>query len=108
MDAGNQLGSVPVCSTPSRCVWQSVGGTSEAAIALAGAIAAEEELKPLLGGNLGPAIYAKATEGEGTLFIDVTKGDNELFSSQCCRAEDGFDLASGWGVPNLAQLAHGS
>lgn len=39
-----------------------------------------------------------------SVFVDVTDGDNDLYSVGCCVAQPGYDLASGWGEMNVAAL----
>jgi hypothetical protein len=39
-----------------------------------------------------------------SVFVDVTDGDNDLYSVGCCLAQPGYDLASGWGEMNVAAL----
>jgi len=39
------------------------------------------------------------------IFQDVVIGNNDLFDVHCCRAEIGYDMASGWGSLNINTLA---
>jgi hypothetical protein len=61
-------------------------------------------------GFVPPLLYTIAKQAPSA-FLDVTVGNNEIFSSvSCCTAGPGFDLASGNGSPLtnavLAQLKH--
>lgn len=98
------------------------GGTSAAAPAFAGIIAVVE--RSLGGGRLGninPNLYGMATYQNGTfynnIFHDVAAGDNKspctagtpdcpIGGSIGYTAGPGYDLASGWGSVNAAELAN--
>lgn len=86
------------------CAWAELGGTSLAASGVAGGVALGAGQGP--GGRLGalgPAIDAAGVAGGGPV-TDVTAGDNQVFTDECCTAGPGFDLASGWGVVDLPTL----
>jgi subtilase family serine protease len=82
-----------------------VGGTSGAAPVWAGAAALiNEDLQKQSkdNGDMGdanPAIYA-AAKSTPSAFHDITQGDNLYY-----QAGTGYDLASGWGSPDVATLA---
>jgi kumamolisin len=83
--------------------WQLSGGTSAATpIWVAGLALVDQGLlkrhKRLVGAT--PTIYRVANHpGNFHPFYDITDGDNLYYP-----ATAGYDLASGWGVPNLVDL----
>ena len=79
-----------------------VGGTSAAAPLWAGSAALinqylDKDKKAL--GNANSTLYAVA-QGKNSAFHDVTTGDNLNY-----KATSGYDLATGLGSPNVAELA---
>jgi kumamolisin len=86
-----------------------VGGTSAAAPLTAGMIALWDQQARQSGwpkpGFVPPLLYALA-RGAASPFIDITQGNNEVFSGlNCCTAGTGFDLASGNGSPLANAIA---
>lgn len=100
--------------------WIGIGGTSAATPLLAGGVALADqaarrrEQSPL--GFLNPLLYASTHSGSrGLVFRDLRRGDNDLGTMipaaagggkplGCCSAKPGYDVASGWGSPNLVGL----
>ena len=99
------MGALPVC-TAAGCTWQRLGGTSLAAAALAGLLAGELQRGGRRLGALSPLLARAASAGSAPT-VDVTEGNNHVFSTRCCRARRGFDTASGWGLftPRLLSAA---
>ncbi len=89
---------------------ETVGGTScasplwAAMVALVNQQAAANSLPAV--GFINPAIYQIGKSGNyGTVFHDVTAGNNESTSSPSqFTAVAGFDLCTGWGTPRAAGL----
>jgi kumamolisin len=80
-----------------------VGGTSAAAPLMAGMIALWDQQARQNGwpkpGFVPPLLYTVARSAPQS-FVDITQGNNEVFSGlNCCTAGPGFDLASGNGPP---------
>jgi kumamolisin len=101
--------------------WVSPGGTSVATPLTAGGIllanqAARKRGQPPLG-FINPLLYAAGASRVGrTVFSDVTKGDNDLGTMITppigdgqplggFSASAGYDLASGWGSPDIPALS---
>jgi len=83
----------------------STGGTSEATACWAGVIAVANQLagRPL--GFVNPKLYLLGALGEqAEFFRDVKTGNNAANGVPGYDATSGFDLASGWGTPNLGKL----
>jgi subtilase family serine protease len=85
-----------------------VGGTSAATPLVAGTIAlwiqkAREQGLPRVG-FVPPLLYSTATKSPAA-FVDITLGSNAIYKVPCCRARDGFDLASGLGSPRADRIA---
>ncbi len=87
---------------PSAAGYYSIGGTSEGSPSLAGAVADIDQLAGHPVGLLNPYLYVLGTLGIG--FHDVTVGNNALDGIPGYSATPGWDLASGWGSPDLGQL----
>jgi subtilase family serine protease len=89
---------------PKNAGYHGVGGTSEGAPAWAGLVA---DLDQLFGGqiNLNPFVYALGATGKG--FHDVTAGNNSMNGVKGYNATPGWDLATGWGTPDVGQLLAG-
>ena len=82
--------------TKNACGWQPVGGTSIGSPLVSALVVTAAQACGV--GRLGfinPALYAMATSG----FIDVTLGNNDLFSVGGYAAGVGYDMASGLGSP---------
>jgi subtilase family serine protease len=80
-------------------------GTSAGSPQWAGITADANQLagRPL--GFLNPALYAIGAAHEQTEFFhDITVGNNAFNSLSGYKAGPGWDLASGWGTPNLSEL----
>jgi subtilase family serine protease len=77
-----------------------IGGTSEGAPQWAGIIADANQLagRPL--GFLNPRLYLLRGKG----FHDVTVGNNSFLGLPGYNATPGWDLATGWGTPNVGAL----
>jgi hypothetical protein len=48
--------------------------------------------------------FYQADQRNPASFYDVTNGNNRLKLVRCCGATQGYDLASGLGVPNWSVL----
>ena len=90
-------------------VWVGYGGTSIAAPQWAGMIAVANAMRASNGkaalGDIHPTLYKSIAAVPGTYAAslgDVVDGTNGTCAT--CRAGAGFDLATGWGTPNAAQL----
>ncbi|MBV8943869.1 MAG: S53 family peptidase [Solirubrobacterales bacterium] len=82
-----------------------IGGTSEGSPAWAGVVADLDQLAGRGIGLLDPYAYALGASGRG--FHDVTVGNNSLAGITGYSAVPGWDLATGWGSPNLAPVFGG-
>jgi len=92
-----------VCADQTSCTANEYGGTSFAAPMWAGYIALANQQAAANGdsapGFINPTIYPLGLgSGYDTDFHDITSGSNGF------PATVGYDLASGWGSPNLAGL----
>lgn len=91
-------------------IWYLVGGTSASSpqwtslFAIANQVRAAHGLGPL--GYATPGLYALAESGRyATDFHDITAGNNTLSGTPVgFLAGQGYDLASGWGTPDAANL----
>ena len=96
---------------PASGVFFPVAGTSEAAPLFAGIVAVADQEAGRSLGFLNPSLYALGSADAPGL-VDVTAGDNSVAFSQSGRsysvtgwtATPGFDLASGWGTVDGADL----
>jgi subtilase family serine protease len=92
------------CSDQTTCLANEYGGTSFAAPMWAGYIALlnqqlAQNSQPTIG-FINPTIYSENTSGSyATDFHDITSGTSGSYS-----AVTGFDLVTGWGSPNGANL----
>jgi subtilase family serine protease len=114
------------CSAKADCIsdgntnpWVPVGGTSAATPLLAGGMAlVDQDLRMHGRQDLGLAnslFYSLgASSRAGTVFYDVTQGDDDLGPYLagsngeplgCCTAAVGYDQASGWGSVNVSTFA---
>jgi subtilase family serine protease len=92
--------------------WYGIGGTSEGSPQWAGIVADLNQYagRPL--GFLNPALYALGGAGRfSSMGRDITKGYNGLedvpgATAPGYYATRGWDLASGWGTPNLVDLPY--
>ncbi len=87
-----------------------VGGTSVGAPALAGALALVNEAQGRRGlGQLTPSLYRLGGEQalglRAPVFRDLVAGTIQVESSGGYTAGPGFDLATGWGAPQVDALA---
>jgi subtilase family serine protease len=83
-----------------------VGGTSAGSPQWAAIIALANQLAGQSLGFLNPAIYKLAqTSRYANDFHDITIGNNQMSGTTPSEtAGNGWDLASGWGAPNVANL----
>ena len=95
------VGSIPVCASSSVCAWQEIGGTSLGAtvmgatgVLLEQAVGKNKVVRRW--GNVAAAIWRKTKDTKG--IADIVHGSNKTFSSACCEAKPGYDIASGWGL----------
>ena len=90
--------------------WFVVGGTSAgspqwaAIVALANQFSASKGKGPL--GYINPALYKLAeSSAYSTDFHDMKSGNNQLAGTPVgFNAGPGYDFATGWGTPNVANL----
>jgi subtilase family serine protease len=82
-----------------------IGGTSEGSPSWAGVVADLDQLAGRGIGLLDPYAYALGATGRG--FHDVTVGNNSDNGVTGYNATPGWDLTTGWGSPNLAQVFGG-
>ncbi len=89
--------------------WFIVGGTSAGSpqwasiFAIANQVRAANDMAPL--GFVNPTLYGLTAAQKANDFHDITVGDNrlgEVLSGNS--ATTGWDLASGWGTPNVSNL----
>ena len=85
--------------------YYSIGGTSEGSPSWAGVVADLDQLAGHGIGLLDPYAYALGYTGRG--FHDVTVGNNSIEGIPGYSATPGWDLATGWGTPNLSQVFGG-
>jgi len=101
-------------NAPPEHAWFPGGGTSLSAPLMAAAIALMKE-KAVAAGEEPPFplaewLYEQAGDDQSKYFYDIVNGDNIVgdqtskFPVDCCDAEAGFDLATGWGMPKLSTL----
>jgi subtilase family serine protease len=98
------------CISPTFSGWFVVGGTSAGSPQWAAIFAIADQLRsmnhkgPL--GFVNPALYRLAESRKYTSdFHDITVGNNELAGTTVgFNAQPGYDLASGWGTPNVGNL----
>jgi subtilase family serine protease len=88
--------------------WELAGGTSEATPMFAGLVALADQAAGRRLGLINPALYtlgAAAERGEpGTGIVDIRSGTNSFGGVAGYAATIGYDLASGWGTIDAAQL----
>ncbi|MDG7028357.1 MAG: hypothetical protein JRN16_08110, partial [Nitrososphaerota archaeon] len=101
------------CISPTFSGWFVVGGTSAgspqwaAIFAIANQVRASKGEGPL--GFVNPTLYGLAESSScSSDFHDITTGNNILIGTTAgFYAATGYDLASGWGTPNVANLVAG-
>jgi subtilase family serine protease len=82
-----------------------IGGTSEGSPQWAGIIADANQLAGHPLGFLNLKLYSLAAlVGQSQFFHDITTGNNSFNGVPGYGATNGWDLASGWGTPNLGKL----
>jgi subtilase family serine protease len=82
-----------------------IGGTSEGSPQWAGIIADANQLAGHPLGFLNLKLYSLAAlVGQSQFFHDITIGNNSFNGVPGYAATAGWDLASGWGTPNLGKL----
>ncbi|WP_020497829.1 S53 family peptidase [Sciscionella marina] len=77
-------------------------GTSQSAPLFAGSLALAVQAAGHRLGQINPALYRLGAQGTKAGIVDVTKGANDYAGVPGFRAGPGFDVASGWGTPDLA------
>jgi subtilase family serine protease len=87
---------------PQNAGFYAVGGTSEGSPQWAGIIADANQLAGHPLGFLNPKVYEMGENSE--VFHDVTFGSNASSGVPGYVATGGWDLATGWGTPNLGKL----
>jgi kumamolisin len=84
-----------------------IAGTSAATPAWAGLVAMLNQLKGTRVGLLNPTLYAlgKAQAAGGpAVFHDIVQGSNSTVQAKGFPATPGYDLATGWGTPDVQAL----
>ena len=95
---------------PAQAGFYVIGGTSAGSPQWAGIFALTNQLRAVKGkaalGFANPAIYSLAkSPAYATDFHDITVGDNTLVGTTAgFPAARGYDLATGWGTPNVANI----
>jgi subtilase family serine protease len=84
-----------------------VAGTSGAAPSWAGLIAMLNQQRGTPAGLLNPKLYELGNaqaQGGTAVFFDIVLGSNSTTQAKGFRAKPGYDLATGWGSPNVTAL----
>ncbi len=84
-----------------------VSGTSAGAPSFAGLIAMLNQQKGTRAGLLNPTLYelGKAqASGGAAIFHDIVEGSSTTTQAKGFPAKPGYDLATGWGTPDVAAL----
>jgi subtilase family serine protease len=90
---------------PGAAAYYFIGGTSEGSPQWAGIIADANQLAGHPLGFLNLKLYLLAAlVGQSQFFHDITIGSNSFNGVPGYGATIGWDLASGWGTPNLGKL----
>ena len=90
---------------PGAAAYYFIGGTSEGSPQWAGIIADANQLAGHPLGFLNLKLYSlSALVGQSQFFHDITIGNNSFNGVPGYGATTGWDLASGWGTPNLGKL----
>jgi subtilase family serine protease len=98
------------CISPTFSGWFVVGGTSAGSPQWAAIFAIANQLRAIKGkgplGFVNPTLYSLAQSGRYAYdFHDITVGNNELAGTTIgFNAKPGYDLASGWGTPDVGNL----
>lgn len=102
-------GGVLVYTSFGGPVWYIVGGTSAgspqwaAIFAIANQVRAADQMAPI--GFANPTLYGLTPAQRASDFHDITVGNNSLAGVLSGNtATSGWDLASGWGTPNVTNL----
>jgi hypothetical protein len=88
--------------------WGGVGGTSAGGPLFAALTALANASSACAGSPIGfanPVLYGSASHVYSSVFNDVTSGNNSIFGGGLYPAGPGYDMASGLGSPQGAQLA---
>jgi hypothetical protein len=88
--------------------WRGIGGTSAGAPLFAALTALMNASSGCAGSPIGfanPLLYGSAAHVYSSVFNDVTSGNNNMFGGGLYPAGPGYDMASGLGTPQGAQLA---
>ena len=103
--------ALPACAlqTPPQSGYSTLGGTSASTPQVAAIFALITQLARSVGqhadpGFVAPLLYQRANSGAVGL-NDVIAGNNDVAKVGCCTATPNWDLASGWGSVNAADLA---
>jgi subtilase family serine protease len=90
---------------PGAAGYYFIGGTSEGSPQWAGIIAEANQLAGHPLGFLNLKLYSlNALVGQSQFFHDITVGNNSFSGVPGYAATTGWDLATGWGTPNLGKL----
>jgi len=84
-----------------------VSGTSAAAPSWAGLIAMLDQQTGTPAGLINPKLYELGNaqaKGGAAVFFDIVEGSNSTMTARGFPAKRGYDLATGWGTPNVAAL----
>ena len=84
-----------------------VSGTSAAAPSWAGLIAMLDQQIGTPAGLINPKLYELGNaqaQGGPAVFFDIVEGSNSTMTAKGFPAKPGYDLATGWGTPNVAAL----
>ena len=84
-----------------------VSGTSAAAPSWAGLIAMLDQQTGTPAGLINPKLYELGNaqaRGGPAVFFDIVEGSNSTMVAKGFPAKPGYDLATGWGTPNVAAL----
>jgi subtilase family serine protease len=98
------------CISPTFSGWFVVGGTSAGSPQWAAIFAIANQLRAIKGegplGFVNPKLYGLAESSVySSDFHDITVGSNQLAGTTIgFNAQPGYDLASGWGTPNVGNL----
>jgi len=112
MEASPQDGALIYSSSPGEGgSFYSLGGTSEAAPLFAGIVAVADQVAGTSLGLLNPTLYALGLAKAPGL-VDITTGNNSVsffqgghsYSIAGWTARSGYDLATGWGTIEGAEL----
>jgi pro-kumamolisin-like protein len=98
------------CPGPGACIASGGSGTSLATVLWAGISKLIQQQLGTRIANINPELYSLAELGPTAGLRDVTgtatPSDNGFNGVVGWRAEDGYDLATGWGTPDIATLVN--